>query len=101
MPSVFAHAQLFGGVEKRLRSRGRLRWVGRPGMMFMEIKRNFMTQRVVGRDSFLEEPFLNIAWKIRPKPQCSLSNNMRKSSGVAGHAFALQKLDSGDWTLRF
>jgi hypothetical protein len=49
-----------------------------------------MTQRVVGRHSFLDEPLLNITRKIRPQPQCSLSNNICKSSGVAGPAFVLR-----------
>jgi hypothetical protein len=54
-----------------------------------------VTQRLVSRHGFLEKPFLYIARKIRPQPQCSLSNNMRESSGVVGHASVFQKLESG------
>jgi hypothetical protein len=46
-----------------------------------------VTQRLVSRYGFLKKPFLNIARKIRPQPQCSLSNNMREASGVGGHGF--------------
>jgi hypothetical protein len=63
--------------------------MGRPRMVVMEIQRNVVTQRLVSRHGFFEKPFLNITRKIRPQPQCSLSNKLRESGGVAGHGFWL------------